>query len=351
MNTRELLKVLSNAHGLSGYEENIRALIAEEIEPYVDDIRVDVMGNLIATQENGFRGPRVMLAAHMDEIGLMIKYIDDNGFAYFTTIGGWFDQTLFNMRFILHGKFGDIYGVIGSKAPHMMNAEERKKMIEAKDMYIDFGAMTKEGAEAMGIGIGTPCTPDITFQPLGNDRVTGKAFDNRAGCVMLIETLRRLHEENNIKATIHAVFTVQEEVGLKGAKVAAYKLNPDVVLAMDVTLPGDHPGINLKEASVELGKGPAVIISDAGGRGLIVPENVLNWLKEAGKDIPYQLEVSDGGTTDGAATQLVREGIPTGVISVPCRYIHSVVSVLSMNDLENSICLLTYAIKIVDKHF
>ena len=350
MNTRELLKTLSNAHGISGHEENIRALITKEIEPYVDDIRVDVMGNLIATQENGFRGPRVMLAAHMDEIGLMIKYIDDKGFAYFTTIGGWFDQTLLNMRFVLHGEFGDIYGVIGSKAPHMMNAEERKKMIEAKDMYIDFGAMTKEGAEAMGIGIGTPCTPDITFQPLGNDRVTGKAFDNRAGCVMLIETLKRTHGIKNV--VVNAVFTVQEEVGCKGAKTSAYKLNPAVAIATDVTIPGDHPGVTHKESTVDLGKGPAVIMVEGGGRGTMAPPKVINWLKKAaGKDTPYQLEVGEGGVTDGMVIQLTREGIPTGVVSVPCRYIHSAVSVMSMDDLENSICLLTDAIKIVDEHF
>lgn len=350
---RELLFKLSDAHGVSGYEGSVRELIVKEIEPYVNELTVDNMGNLIATKY-GTGGPRIMLAAHMDEIGLMIKYIDDKGFAYFTTVGGWNDQTLLNMRFVLHGKYGDIYGVLGSKPPHLMKGDEKNKMIKADEMFIDFGAMTKEGAEVMGIEIGTTATPDMKCQPLGNDRVTGKAFDNRAGCVMLIETMKRL---KNIGSTVYAVFTVQEEVGLKGAKISAYKLNPDVALATDVTLPGDHPGVSLKEAPVELNKGPAVIMSDAEGRGIIVPQSILSWLKKASGDgerkdsIPYQLEVSGGGTTDATAIHLTKAGIPTGVLSIPTRYIHTSVSVISMGDIERSITLLTNAVKIANKFF
>lgn len=349
METKKLLAKLSNAHGVSGYEIDVRKIVEEEVSPYVDTIEIDKMGNLIATRFGC--GPTVMLAAHMDEIGLMIKYVDDKGFAFFTTVGGWNNQTLLSMRVVLHGKYGDIYGVLGSKPPHLMKAEEKDKMIKADEMFIDFGATSKIDAETLGIGVGTPVTQDMIFQSLGNDRVTGKALDNRAGCVMLIETMRRLHETDFKNATVHAVFTVQEEVGLKGAKTAAYKLNPDVALATDVTLPGDHPGVSLKEAPVELGKGPAVIVSDAEGRGLIVPQSVLSWLKEAGKDIPYQLEVSGGGTTDGTAIHLTREGIPTGVLSISTRYIHTGVSVMAMSDLDDSIKLLFNAVKIIDNYF
>jgi endoglucanase len=304
------------------------------------------MGNLIATKKGG--KPVVMLAAHMDEIGLMVKYVDDKGFARFTTTGGWFDQTLLNQRMIMHTENGPLYGVLGSKPPHAMKEEDKKKVIKAEDMFIDVGAKNKEDAEKMGIKTGTPVTSDIDFKSLGNDLVTGKAFDNRAGCVMLIEALSMM---KNVKATVHAVFTVQEEVGLKGAKTSAFRLNPDVALATDVTITGDHPGIEKKDSSIEMGKGPSVTVSDADGRGIIVPESVLKWLKEAAKNIPYQLEVGSGGTTDATAIHLTKEGIPTGVISMPTRYIHTPVSVLSMSDLEKSAELIARALEIVDKFF
>ncbi len=348
MDSKTILERLSNAHGLSGYEGNVRQIIEEEIKPYVDEIKIDKMGNLIATKFGG--KPVVMLAAHMDEIGLMVKYVDDKGFVFFTKSGGWFDQTLLNQRMVLHTEQGTVYGVIGSKPPHAMKEEDKKKPVLAEDMFIDIGAASKDDAEKMGVKSGTPITSDMEFKSLGNDRVTGKAFDNRAGCVMLIEALR---EMKDVKATVHAVFTVQEEVGLKGAKTSAFGLNPDVAIATDVTITGDHPGIEKKHSAIELGKGPSVTVSDAEGRGIIVPEPVLKWLKEAAESskIPYQLEVGVGGTTDASAIHLTREGIPSGVISLPTRYIHTPVSVLSMGDLEKCAKLIARAIEIVDRFF
>lgn len=348
MDSKTILERLSNAHGLSGYEGNVRQIIEEEIKPYVDEIKIDKMGNLIATKHGS--KPVVMLAAHMDEIGLMVKYVDDKGFVFFTKSGGWFDQTLLNKRMVLHTEQGAVYGVIGSKPPHAMKEEDKKKPVLAEDMFIDIGATGKDDAEKMGVKSGTPVTPDMGFKSLGNDRVTGKAFDNRAGCAMLIEALR---EMKDVKATVHAVFTVQEEVGLKGAKTSAFGLNPDVAIATDVTITGDHPGIEKKHSAIELGKGPSVTVSDAEGRGIIVPEPVLNWLKEAAESnkIPYQLEVGVGGTTDASAIHLTREGIPSGVISLPTRYIHTPVSVLSMGDLEKCAQLIARAVEIVDRFF
>lgn len=348
MDSKTILERLSNAHGLSGYEGNVRQIIEEEVKPYVDEIKTDRMGNLIATKHGG--KPVVMLAAHMDEIGLMVKYIDDKGFVFFTKSGGWFDQTLLNKRMVLHTEQGAVYGVIGSKPPHAMKEEDKKKPVLAEDMFIDIGAASKDDAEKMGVKSGTPVTPDMEFKTLGNDRVTGKAFDNRAGCAMLIEALR---EMKDVKATVHAVFTVQEEVGLKGAKTSAFGLNPDVAIATDVTITGDHPGIEKKHSAIEVGKGPSVTVSDAEGRGIIVPEPVLKWLKEAAESnkIPYQLEVGVGGTTDASAIHLTREGIPSGVISLPTRYIHTPVSVLSMGDLEKCAQLIARAVEIVDRFF
>ncbi len=345
---KALLEKLSNAHGVSGYEGNVRQIIEEEVRPYVDETRTDKMGNLIATRHGS--SPAVMLAAHMDEIGLMVKYVDDKGFARFTKTGGWFDQTLLNQRMILHTENGRVYGVLGSKPPHAIKEEDKNKIIKAEDMFIDFGATSKDDADKIGVKAGTPATSDADLKSLGNDRVTGKAFDNRAGCAMLIDALRQMRD---VKATVHAVFTVQEEVGLKGARTSAFGLNPDVALATDVTITGDHPGIEKKDSAIEMGKGPSVTVSDADGRGIIVPQPVLKWLKEAAEsnNIPYQLEVGSGGTTDASAIHLTKEGIPSGVLSMPTRYIHTPVSVLSMNDLEKSAELIARAVEIVDRFF
>ncbi|VVB85695.1 Tetrahedral aminopeptidase [uncultured archaeon] len=345
---KDLLSKLSNAHGVSGYENNVRRMIEDEIRPYVDEIRTDKLGNLIATKRGG--SPRIMLAAHMDEIGLMAKYVDDKGFIYFTTAGGWFDQTILNQRMILHTENGQVYGVIGSKPPHAMKEEETKKPVKAENMFIDIGATSREEAQKMGVRAGTPITSDMEFRSLGGDMVTGKALDDRGGCAVLIETLRQIKD---VKATVHAVFTVQEEVGLKGGRTSAFGLEPDVALVSEVTFTGDHPGIEMKDQALEIGKGPVITVSDAEGDGIIVPERVLRWLKNAAEanGIPYQLKVGTKGQTDASIIHLSREGIPTGVISTPSRYIHTPVTVMSMNDLEKSVELLVKAVESVDRFF
>ncbi len=323
---KDLLEKLSSAHGVSGYESSsVRHIIENEVRPYVDDVRTDKMGNLIATKYGG--SPRIMLAAHMDEIGLMVKYVDEKGFIYFTTTGGWFDQTLLNQRMIMHTEKGSVYGVIGSKPPHVMKEEDKKKPVKAEEMFIDIGASTGEDAQNMGVMAGTPITSDMEFRSLGSDMVTGKALDDRGGCAVLIEALRQMKD---VKCTVHAVFTVQEEVGLKGGRTSAFGLNPDIALVSEVTFTGDHPGIEKKDSALEIGKGPAITVSDAEGRGIIVPEKVLRWLKDAAgaSGIPYQLKVGAAGQTDASIIHLTREGIPTGVISTPSRYIHTPVTVI-----------------------
>jgi putative aminopeptidase FrvX len=344
---QRLLERLSNAHGISGREGSIQEMVAEEIGPLVDEIRVDNLGNLVATK-NGER-PSVMIAAHMDEIGLMTKYVDEKGFIRFVTIGGWFDQTLLNQRVIVHAESGPIYGVIGSKPPHVMKPDDRKKPIEIKDMFVDTGCADQDEAKALGIKPGTPMSIDRTFAKLAGDRVTGKALDNRAGVVMMIEALKR----TKAKSTIYAVGTVQEEVGLKGARTSAFELRPDVALATDVTIPGDHPGIEKKDSNLEIGKGPVITIADASGRGLIASEKVVDWLAETAREfeIEVQMDVSGGGTTDATAIQLTREGINTGLISVATRYIHSPVEVLSIKDLEACAELIARALETAPRFF
>ncbi|KXS41638.1 MAG: cellulase [Methanolobus sp. T82-4] len=346
----ELITKLSNAHGISGSEGNIRAILEEELKPYADEIRTDKMGNLIVVRKGD--GPSIMLAAHMDEIGLMVKYIDDDGFLRFVTIGGWFDQTLHSQRVIVHTNKGPIPGVIGSKPPHVMKDEDRKKPIKSDDMFIDVGANDKEDAEKMGIEVGTPISMDMEVKKLANGKITGKAFDNRAGCAIVIETMKQLAEQD-IKATLYVVGTVQEEVGLKGARTSAYGLNPDVAIAIDTTIPGDHPGIDKKDSVLETGKGGVITVVDASGRGIIANPQILKWLKETAdkNDIPYQMDVGDGGTTDATAIHLTRDGIPTGVLSVATRYIHSPVEVLDLADLKYCADLLTKAIQNVNDYF
>jgi putative aminopeptidase FrvX len=346
-----LLTKFSNAHGLSGYEDDVAALLRTELEPLVDEVRTDSMGNVVGIRSGD--GPTVMVAAHMDEIGMMVSHIDSEGFLRFVPMGGWFDQTLLSQRVVIRTRDGGTaVGVVGSKPPHLMDGEDRKKMVKIKDMFIDIGATSAAEADAMGVEIGSTMTIDMTLKNMGNDFVTGKALDNRAGLVMMVSALRRL-KKLTVKATIQAVGTVQEEVGLKGARTSAYGLDPDVAIATDVTIPGDHPGVTQNDAHVVAGKGPVIAILDAGGRGIIAPRPVLRWLRESADSasIPYQLGVGNGGTTDATAINITKSGIPCSVISVPARYIHSPVEVLSLRDLDQGAELIAAAIVRAHEYF
>ncbi|MBC7293952.1 MAG: M42 family metallopeptidase, partial [Thermoleophilia bacterium] len=329
-----LLARFSDAHGLAGYEDEVADLLQSELAPYVDEVQRDILGNVIATRRG--EGPEVMIAAHIDEIGLMVTHIEEEGFLRVVPVGGWFDQMLLGQRVIVHTRDGKrLPGVVGSRPPHIMDEEERKKVVKLKTMFVDFGARSVADAEKLGVEVGSPITIDRHLVNLANGFVTGKALDNRAGVVMMVAALRRLASKK-VKATVYAVGTVQEEVGLKGARTSAYGLSPDVAIATDVTITGDHPGVTRAEAHPVAGAGPVITVLDAGGRGLIAPRPVLRWLRAAAERaaIPYQLEAGGGGTTDATAIHLTKAGIPTGVISVPTRYIHSPVEVVSLDDLE-----------------
>ncbi|HJJ47162.1 MAG TPA: M42 family metallopeptidase, partial [Methanocorpusculum sp.] len=302
-----LLEKLSNAHGVSGHENQVREVIKEEIKDYVDELTTDKMGNLIAVKKGD--DFKIMLAAHMDEIGLMVQYIDEKGFIRFVAVGGWYNPVLVSQRFILHGDKGDVPCVLGMKPPHVMEEGDRKKPIELANLFIDVGAHSAEEVETMGITVGTTATIDRTYEPLNGTVVTGKALDNRAGCAMLIGALK----EMQTKHTIYAVFTVQEEVGLKGAKTSAFSINPDVAIATDVTIPGDSPGIERRKAPVFMGQGPVVVMVSASGRGHLADPRVVDWLKKTAKknNIKIQIEVGDGGNTDASAINFERGGIPS----------------------------------------
>lgn len=336
---KELLKKLSEAHGVSGYENNISDIIQKELNR-IDFSRIDVMGNIIVTKHG--TKPSIMIATHMDEIGLLVKHIDDDGFIYFSTIGGWFDQTLMNQRVILHTEHEEIYGVVGSKPPHTMEADEYDKPVKMKDMFIDVGAKDKTDVDFLNIEIGTPVTIDRDFKELDNDCVTCKAFDNRVGVALMIELMRNVCYIT--KHMVYGVGTVQEEVGLKGARTSAYNLHPDFAIIIDTDICGGHPGIDKKDTTIVLGDGPVLTISDGEGGGFMCNPAIIKSIRKLadGKNIKYQLSVSEGGTTDGAIVHLTQSGIPTVVIGIPTRYIHSPVEVLSMGDVDEArrLCLL-----------
>jgi len=333
---KDLLKKLADAPGVSGFEDEVRDIMIVELKNHVDEIEVDQLGNMIATRNGKSDSKKIMLAAHMDEIGLMVRYIDKKGFVKFSKIGGINDQMLLNQEVSIHTSNGIITGVIGSKPPHRMKEAEKKKVIDYKNMFIDIGASDREEAGKI-VKLGDPITIKQKFSPLGN-LYKGKALDNRIGCAVLVEVMKKA----KTNATIYGVGTVQEEVGLKGAKTAAFRLNPDIALALDVTIAGDHPGIKEEDAPAKTGKGPGIILTDASGRGLITHPKVKNLLITVAEEegIPIQLEVSEGGTTDATAIHLTREGIPTGVISPPTRYIHTPVSVVDIEDVENAVKLI-----------
>ncbi len=333
----DLLKELANAPGVSGFEGDIRNIMANELENYVDEITVDNLGNLITTNKGKDNGKKIMLAAHMDEIGLMIKYIDKKGFIKFTKIGGISDQTLLNHRVLIHTAKGKVPGVIGSKPPHLMKPEDRKKVVKHEDMVIDIGTGSREEAEKL-VSVGDPITLKQEFTRLANSMLTGKSFDNRVSCAIIVEVMKKVESD----ATIYGVGTVQEEVGLKGAKTSAFRINPDMAIALDVAVAGDHPGIKEGEAPAYAGKGPVIVLTDASGNGIITHPKVKELLISTAeaKEIPYQIIVSEGGTTDATAIYLTREGIPSGVLSPAVRYMHSPVEVVNIEDIENTVKLI-----------
>jgi len=343
----ETLEKLSNACGVAGREDEVRKIMKDSLKPYVDEISEDKLGNVIGVKKGRKNAPKVMLAAHMDEIGLFVKTISKEGFLQFAKVGGIDDRILLAQKVIVHTERGPLHGIIGSKPPHIQKEEERKKVLTYDELFIDIGAESQEEAKKMGVKIGDPVSFDIKFDRIGNDVVVGKAFDDRVGCAVMIDVMKMLKQT---ECAVYAVGTVQEEVGLRGATTAAFGIYPDVGIALDVTVAGDVPGVKEVEAPIKMRKGPAIEIADM---GLITHPKVLRMLVEAAEEnnIPYQLETGLPGSTDAARIALTREGVPSGVISVPTRYIHSPTSLVSLKDMENAVKLTVAAIQKIPKHF
>jgi endoglucanase len=343
----ETLEKLSNACGVTGREEEVAQLMKKLLKPYVDEVKEDNLGNVIAIKKGKKNAPKIMLAAHMDEIGLFVKIISKEGFLRFTKIGGIDDRVLLAQKVIVRTEKGPLHGIIGSKPPHIQKEDERKRVLAADELFIDVGAISGEEAKKMGVKIGDTVVFDVKFAKIGKDLVIGKALDDRVGCAIMIEALKQLKDT---ECTIFAVGTVQEEVGLRGAGTSAFGISPDVGIALDVTVSGDTPEVKEVEAPIKMRKGPSLTVADS---GMIVPQKVLRMLVAAAEEnkIPYQLETGLPGSTDAARILLTKEGVPAGVISVPTRYIHSATSMLSLADTENAVKLLIAAIKKIPKHF
>jgi len=320
---KSLIKTLVESTGPSGYETQVRDVIRAIVEPHADEVRVDALGNLIAIQgELAENGKKIMLAAHMDEIGIIATHVDENGFVRFTTIGGVNPRTCVGgrVRFL-----DNTLGVIGHDY-----IKDRSKLPTIEQMYIDVGAKNRTSCP---IKVADTAAFERPFLDLG-DRLVSKAMDDRIGTAVLIETLRQLE---NSPHQVFYVFSVQEEVGLRGATTAAYGIDPDIGIALDVTLSGDTPkGIKME---VGLGKGPAIKVRDS---GMFSDPQVVDWMVETAErnKLPYQLEVLEGGTTDARAIQLSRAGVPSGCISIPCRYVHAPSEMVDLNDVQNAVKLL-----------
>jgi len=338
----EILKELSNVPGPPGFEDKVRELIAKYVKDYVDELSVDNLGNLIAVKYGKEKDFKVMIAAHMDEVGLLIRFIDNNGFAKFMALGGIDPRILPGQRVLIATEKGYIRGIIGFKPPHITPAEERSKATSIKDLYIDFGARSLEEAYKMGVKEGCVAVFDRDFQKLSDKIVTGKAFDDRVGCFVLIEVLKQIKK---ITPTLYAVFTVQEEVGLRGAGVAAYAIDPDLAIALEGTVAADTPEVPSSDVITKVGKGPAIRLIDP---TMIAQRKLFEFLVKVAEEekIPYQVQISYAGGTDAGKIHLTKKGIPSTAISVPVRYIHTPCCLLNLEDVENTIKLL---VKIVEK--
>jgi len=329
----ELLKRLSEAPGIPGREEAIRTIVREALDAHVDEISVDRLGNVIARKKG--TGPKVVIAAHMDEIGFLVSHVDEEtGFLRIQPVGGFDPRTLIAQRVMVHARDAGLYGLIGTKPVHVLTDEERKKTPEMKDLFVDIGFAGKEAKEK--VRIGDPVTLVQTFDEMGN-LVTGKALDDRLGVYIGIEAVRRLAKH---KADIYLVATVQEEVGLRGARTSAFAIAPDIGVALDSTIACDIPGVQAHEQITRLGKGVAIKLQDSAS---ISHPGLVQFLAKLAdeRNIQYQYEILPRGGTDAGAIQPAREGVAVVTLSVPSRYVHTVVEAAHKDDIEAAIKLLT----------
>ena len=340
----DLLNIICTTPGAPGFEKKIRDLVINEVEPLVDELEVDNMGNVYAIKR-GVGDKRAMVGAHMDEIGFIVTHIDDKGFIRFYTLGGFDPKTLTAQRVIVHGK-KDVIGVMASKPIHVMSPEERNKVAKTKDYFIDTGMSADEVKEL--ISVGDPITREREFIEMG-ECVNGKSLDNRLAVFILIETLRAL-KDKTVPYDIYGVFTVQEEVGIRGANVSALRVNPDFGFGLDTTIAFDLPGAAEHEKITRLGEGTAIKIMDA---STICDYRMVDYMKKTADKhkIKWQPEILTAGGTDTAGIQRMTEGGSiAGAVSIPTRHLHQVIEMAHKEDIDRSIKLLTACLEELDSY-
>jgi endoglucanase len=343
--TMELLQRLTVATGISGHEDNVRSLIIEEMKPLVDEVRTDVMGNVIGFRK-GKKRMRLLLAAHMDEIGLIVNHIDDKGFLRVLPVGGIDPRTLMSQKVIVHGK-KDLPGVIGSKPIHLMSEEEKKKVPKVEDYFVDLGL--SEAKVKKFVSVGDTITWQRDFSEIG-DCYSSKSFDDRVGVFAMLEAMRKV-KNSNLPVDTYFVATVQEEVGLRGATTSAIGIEPDVGIAVDITLANDIPGASDHQQITRLGEGAAIKIMD--GHSISNPR-LVDHLKTIAdkKKIRYQMEILPRGGTDAGALQRSTSKTAATTLSIPTRYGHSPVETVHKKDVQSCIDLLAaYLIEAGSKNY
>lgn len=344
---KEYEKKLSSLMGVSGYEDDVRDFLLEEIqkEDLADKVWTDNLGSVLAIIEGKNEEEKILLDAHMDEIGFMVSHVEEKGFLRFVLIGGWDERILPGQSVVLKSETNEIYhGIIGTHPPHLTSAKERKKIIEASKLYIDLGLFSKKEFLNNNINIGCVGTLFSPFESFPNEMVRGKAFDDRTGCNVLLHIMKLLKESEKLNETVVFSFSVQEEVGGRGAQPAAYSLDPSMAIAIENTTAADVPGVPDSKCPAYIGKGPAITVAD---KSLISSPKVNRRLMENGKieNIPYQVKKPIYGGTDAGKIHLSKGGVPSSVVSVPCRYIHSPTSLLKLEDVLQTIRLIEAFLK------
>ncbi len=344
----QLLEELSNAPAPSGYEGPVRDILRREFQAAGLEVSNDGMGSVIGVLRGPANAPRIMLAAHMDEVGAIVRFITPGGMVKFQLLGGWLDQALVDQRWTILTNKGPVTAVSGLKSVHVTPPEERTRVTSRDDVFLDVGAKSKEEAQALGIGPGDPIAPASSFARLADGRYVGKAMDDRVGCVVLIEALRRLKEQG-IKTpnTIYFVGTVQEEIGARGAHTAVALVKPALGLSLESGIAADHPGGRLDYSQEKLGAGPVIYLAD---NGALVNLKLRDFLFQVGREnnIPLQTEVTNGGYEDSRELQAYDGGLPAANIAVATRYLHSHNSVIDRSDLDRTIDFLVKVLTQLD---
>ncbi|MEI2355673.1 M42 family metallopeptidase [Mesobacillus zeae] len=346
--TLTMLKDLTDANGIPGNERAVREVMKKYIEPHVEEVTTDGLGSLIAKKTGEAGGPKIMVAGHLDEVGFMVTSIDDKGFLRFQTVGGWWGQVMLAQRVTIVTRKGDVTGVIGSKPPHILPAEVRKKPVDIKDMFIDIGASSRDEAKEWGIRPGDMVVPYFEFTVMNNEKMLlAKAWDNRIGCAIAIDVLKQLKAQDHANE-VYGVGTVQEEVGLRGARTSAQVIKPDIAFGVDVGIAGDTPGVTEKEAQGKMGAGPQIILYDA---SMVSHKGLRDFVTDVADElnIPYQFDSIAGGGTDSGAIHMTNGGVPSLSITIATRYIHSHAAMLHRDDYENAVKLIVEVIKRLDR--